>query len=97
MHMTRALLTDREREVLRGEATEVEHPPQYRSNTRKRLEKRLERLEKDLQTLEKNEPQLAAEIREQICEGTMKTDLQTVLNNIQKDVREHRQRVENAD
>ena len=92
-HM-RALLTDREKEVLSGKADDINHPSQYRNNTRKRLEKRLERLEDDLTVLEEHEPQLAQEIRDEICNGTMSTELRDVLGDIQKDVREHRQRVE---
>lgn len=67
-HMDRrALLTDREREVLSGEVDDVENPAEYRSKIRSRIKKRLKRLESDVDLLDKHEPDLAEDLYERIC------------------------------
>jgi len=92
--MTRALLTEREREVLSGQADDVEHPHQYRSNTRSRVHNRLNQLDKDLEILESHEPELADEIREQVFEGTINHRLDAVLDNIHTELEEIREQIE---
>jgi len=84
--MTRALLTEREREVLAGEATDVKNPQKYRSNTRGRIEGRLEKVEQDIEVLERHEPELAEQLRETICEGSSQEALRDVLDDIQQDI-----------
>lgn len=61
----RALLTDREREIVAGEADVSDS---YRYQTISRVRKRFERLEGDLVALEKH-GDLADELREVICPG----------------------------
>lgn len=63
----RALLTDREREVLRGDA-EVEDIARYQSKIRSRVRDRLDRLEEDVELLEDVEPELAFDARERVCD-----------------------------
>jgi hypothetical protein len=63
----RALLTDREREVLRGDADDVENPEQYRSKIKSRVANRLDRLESDMALLDDAAPQIADDARERIC------------------------------
>lgn len=63
----RALLTEREREVLRGEAEDVENPEQYRSKIRSRLKNRIPKLLRDLELLEAAEPELTEQVREEFC------------------------------
>lgn len=60
----RALLTDREREIVAGEADVSDS---YRYQTISRVRKRLERLEGDIEALEKH-GDLAAELRQIVCE-----------------------------
>lgn len=68
-HMSRrALLTDREREVLRGDADGVENPAQYQSKIRSRLKRRLENLGEDYELLRACEPDLADRLHDEICE-----------------------------
>ena len=88
--MNRALLTEREREVLRGEATDVEHPTKYRSNTRGRVQTRIQHLHEDLQVLNEHEPELAQQIREAVNESADTDALQQIL----AELREHRENVE---
>ena len=59
----RALLTDREREIVAGEADVSDS---YRYQTVSRVRKRFERLEGDLEALEKH-GELAEELRTTIC------------------------------
>lgn len=91
--MTRALLTEREREILSGKATDVKNPQKYRSNTRGRIEDRLEKVKRDLDVLEKHEPELADELREAVCEGSSQEALRDVLDDIQADIEELRDEV----
>lgn len=63
----RALLTDREREVLRGEADDVEHPGQYQSKIRSRVKRRAERLETDMTLLQDVAPEIADDLHDRIC------------------------------
>jgi hypothetical protein len=62
-YMTRALLTEGERDALTGD-TNVEYPAQYKSNSKKRIRERVEKLEKDLEILDTHAPELADEIRD---------------------------------
>ena len=59
----RALLTDREREIVAGEA-DVDDP--YRYQTISRVRQRFSRLEGDLESMEKH-GELANEVREIVC------------------------------
>ena len=59
----RALLTDREREIVAGEA-DVDDP--YRYQTISRVRQRFSRLEGDLKAMEKH-GELANEVREIVC------------------------------
>jgi len=59
----RALLTDREREIIAGEADVSDD---YRYQTISRVRKRFGRLEDDLKVLEKH-GELAEELRDIIC------------------------------
>jgi len=59
----RALLTDREREIVAGEA-DVDDP--YRYQTISRVRQRFSRLEGDLEAMEKH-GELADEVREIVC------------------------------
>ncbi|MFC7018548.1 MULTISPECIES: hypothetical protein [Haloarcula] len=86
--MSRALLTDREREIIAGEAEDVEHPKKYQANTRARVRKRLERIEEDLSLLDEHEPGIADQLREKICEGSQQEKMHEVLDDIQADIQE---------
>ena len=67
-HMDRrAFLTEREREVIRGEADDVEDLPGYQSKVRSRLRNRLGRLKGDLEVLHEHEPEIAEELHEAVC------------------------------
>ena len=60
---SRALLTEREREVLAGETgTDA-----YRATVRSRLRKRLRELEGDIDLLAKHEPELYEQLRKVVC------------------------------
>lgn len=59
----RALLTDREREIVAGEADVSDS---YRYQTISRVRSRLDRLEGDIEALEKH-GDLADELRELVC------------------------------
>ena len=59
----RALLTDREREIVSGEA-DVDDP--YRYQTISRVRQRFSQLEGDLEAMEKH-GELADEVREIVC------------------------------
>ena len=63
----RAIITDREREILSGEA-DVSDSYYYRVVTRVR--DKIERLEDDLATLDEHHEQLASELREIVCDDT---------------------------
>ena len=60
----RALLTDREREIVAGEA-DVDDP--YRYQTISRVRQRFSRLEGDMEAMEKH-GELADEVREVVCQ-----------------------------
>jgi hypothetical protein len=63
----RALLTEREREVLLGDADDVENLARYQSKVRTRLRARIEALEEDLTIIEDTEPEIADELHQQVC------------------------------
>lgn len=60
----RALLTDREREIIAGEADVSDS---YRYQTISRVRKRLERLEDDMEAMRQH-GDLLAELREIVCD-----------------------------
>lgn len=60
----RALLTEREREIVSGEADDV--TDEYRYQTVSRIRGRLQRLEDDIDALEKH-GELAKELRQTVC------------------------------
>jgi hypothetical protein len=93
--MTRALLTDREREILRGDATDVKHPDKYRSNTRGRIRERLDRLEDDIELIAEHEPELANKLRETIFSTGMVAPMDDVIEDIQVDIQAIRDEIEN--
>jgi len=88
----RGILTERDREIIPNEPN---HP--RRSEIKSRVQYRLQNLKEDLEILNEHEPELAGEIRKQICEGTMNSELREVIEDIHEEVREHRQCVENSD
>lgn len=61
----RALLTEREREIISGRADDVSD--EYRYQTISRIRARMQRLEGDIQALEEH-GELAKELREIVCE-----------------------------
>lgn len=63
----RALLTDREREVLRGDADDVENPDQYRSKIKSRVKTRAKRIQEDMTVLDDAAPEVADAVREHVC------------------------------
>ena len=63
----RALLTDREREILRGEADVSES---YRYRVVSRVRKKIQRLEDDVELLETHHETLHSELRTAICDST---------------------------
>jgi hypothetical protein len=63
----RAILTDREKEILRGEA-DVSEKYYYRVVTRVR--QKIELLEEDLEVLDENHDTLGDELREIVCDDT---------------------------
>lgn len=60
----RGLLTDREREILRGDADVSEN---YRYRVVSRVRTKLEALEEDANILEKNHPKLYGELQDAVC------------------------------
>lgn len=60
----RALLTEREREIVAGEADVSD---EYRYQTISRIRSRLEKLDEDIEAMEKH-GQLAEELRERVCD-----------------------------
>jgi hypothetical protein len=62
----RALLTDREREIIDGTATDVSD--EYRYQTISRVRNRLQRLEGDIEAFESH-GELADELRAIVCDG----------------------------
>ena len=66
MSRRRALLTDRERELLAGEnVTDESYRYQAASRIRNKIE---DELTEDIELLEKHHPKLLAELREVVCE-----------------------------
>ena len=65
----RALLTDREIDVLTGDldAGEVEDIEAYRQKIQSRVRGRADKLERDLDVLDEVAPEIADEIRETVC------------------------------
>lgn len=89
-HMDRrALLTEREREVLRGEADDVENLSQYQSKIRSRLKRRSERLEEDMGILREVEPEIADDIHQRIC-----GDHESRLAQLEREVAELREKLD---
>ncbi|MCF2165418.1 hypothetical protein [Halobacterium salinarum] len=88
-HMDRrALLTEREREVLSGDADDVEDLAQYQSKVRTRLKGRLDRLEEDIELLDDHEPEIAADLHERVC-----GEEDTRLAKLEREVAELRDRI----
>ena len=61
----RALLTDREREIIAGDADVSD---EYRYQTISRVRTRFDRLKEDLVVLEEHHDSLGDELREVVCE-----------------------------
>lgn len=61
----RALLTDREREIISGEADVADS---YRYQTISRVRQRFDRLQEDLELLDEHHDTLGDELREIVCE-----------------------------
>ncbi|MDL0138888.1 hypothetical protein PNP85_05160 [Halobacterium salinarum] len=64
MPQGRALLTEREREALAGEASDS-----YYHKTRSYFRNRLDELEKDLDVLAEHDPELLEELQEIVCKN----------------------------
>jgi hypothetical protein len=62
----RGLLTDREREIIRGEADVSDD---YRYRVASRIRNKIERLEGDVSILEEHRADLLEELREAVCDG----------------------------
>lgn len=72
MSRRRALLTDRERELL---ASEDEDEREYRYQAASRIRNKIEdELTEDVEILEKHHPTLLRELREVVCERVGDTD-----------------------
>ena len=90
------LLTDREREVLRGEPEDIEDISdlsQYHSKIRHRVRRRIQPAEDDLEILSEFDPELAEEIYETIC-GTYNAqlyELQQRVDRLENELEEERQ------
>ena len=65
MSERRALLTDREKEILSGSA-DISDP--YRYQTASRIRQRIKRLAKDVEFLSDERPDLYRELRECVCD-----------------------------
>jgi len=63
----RALLTDREKEILCGEADVSE---KYYYRVISRVRDKVEQVEEDLEVLDENHDTLGDELREIVCDGT---------------------------
>ncbi|MFD1646669.1 hypothetical protein [Haloarchaeobius litoreus] len=77
----RGILTERDREILQHDPTN-DRRPVIRSHVRKRIE----RLEQDLEILDEEEPELADQLREQLCIGTQHAAVMDVLDDIQREL-----------
>lgn len=86
----RALLTQREREVLLGEADDVENLARYQSKVRTRVDKRIDELEEDLDVLEEAAPEIAEKLRQRVC-----GDHESRLNRLEEEVAELREELDN--
>lgn len=75
----RGILTERDREIIPNEPDNPRRP-----EVKTRIRNRIDNLEEDLQILEENEPELADELREAICEATETASIQDVLDEIQE-------------
>lgn len=62
----RGLLTDREREIIQGEADVSDD---YRYRVASRIRNKIERIENDVSILEEHRTDLLEELREVVCEG----------------------------
>lgn len=60
----RGLLTDREREILSGDA---DASPNYVYQSRSRVRDKIERIDTDLRILEEHHPDLAKALRTKVC------------------------------
>lgn len=67
MATDRGLLTDREREILLGEADVSDN---YRYRTISRVRNKIDRLERDVEVLEQSHDNLLEELREVVCKDT---------------------------
>lgn len=65
MASDRGLLTDREREILTGEADVSDN---YRYRAVSRIRNKIERIERDIDILADTRPDLLEELREAVCE-----------------------------
>jgi RNase P subunit RPR2 len=88
----RALLTEREREVLQGNAEDVENLAQYQSKIRSRLKRRFERLDEDMGILREVEPSLADDIHQRIC-----GNCESRLAQLEREVQALQTQIEDAD
>lgn len=62
----RAILTAREREIMRGEADVSDN---YYYRVVSRIRKKIGKIDDDLEILDENHPELANELREAVCNG----------------------------
>ncbi|KAB1198125.1 MULTISPECIES: hypothetical protein [Haloferax] len=64
----RALLTEREREVIQGtDINDIENVNAYKQKIRTRVRKRIKNLEDDIEILSEEEPELADGARRSVC------------------------------
>lgn len=75
----RGILTERDREIIPNEPNNDRRP-----EVKTRIRKRIERLEEDIRILEENEPELADELREAICDATETASIKDVLDEIRE-------------
>jgi hypothetical protein len=61
----RGLLTDREREIIQGEA---EVSDDYRYRVASRIRNKIDRIDEDVEILEENRSDLLEELRDAVCE-----------------------------
>ena len=61
----RGLLTDREREIIQGEA---EVSDDYRYRVASRIRNKIDRIDEDVEILEENRSDLLEELRDTVCE-----------------------------
>jgi hypothetical protein len=63
----RGLLTDREREIIQGEADVSDD---YRYRVASRIRNKIDRIDEDVEILEDNRSDLLEELRDVVCEGS---------------------------